>query len=766
MSTNEHDPLRDDALGTHPVPARRSALLGPQDTGWTDLAEFAGPAEPQTPTIRPSVYLHGLRRHWMLSTFLGVLFAGMATVAVWLLWGPSYTASAYFQVKMSDDPLVFPKTGKEYNPFNQGAYEIYKDTLAQRVTGANVLTNAFDKRVIVGGQETKAGQLPSVQWADKWGDPIVWLQKELSVAFPGDAEIMEISLTLDNPDEATALVNAVVDAYQKEVLDAEVAERNDRLSKLDDIYIKNSGAVRAKENERDVLMKQVKANDPETLMLRQQVALRQFGDLQNQHSQAKMAMENAQRDLTVQEDLLAQLAITPIPGLDVEEYIFTNPKMRQLAAELTTQLMAQNQARSFARPDSSSAYADKYTAELSMIESEIRKLEVDAEQKIREKKQIEIQAEIGKLKIQVAALSDQVQRLAADVQKREDDMDVLTAKSIDLEISQREIERLNVVVDTVHAEREKLRVESQSERRVRNLQRAQAPTTQSKLGIRIALTVLAAIAGLCAPVACITWWDTRAERINTPADVSRGLGLTVLGSIPTVPARIIRQLGSPSKRHRAWHLRLTESIDGIAARLLRQADAAQTRVILISSAASGEGKTTLATQLAMSLARNGRRTALVDFDLRRPAFDKVLGLPLEPGVSEVLRGQSETGEVVHQTGTNNLHVVTAGRWDRSALTALANGAAGRLFDALRTEYEFVVVDAAPILPVADTRFVSQHVDAVILSVFRDVSRAPKISAACEILEAFGVGNVEAVVTGAADNLRDRDVRYEASGLPA
>ncbi|MHC4177678.1 MAG: P-loop NTPase family protein, partial [Planctomycetota bacterium] len=103
--------------------------------------------------------------------------------------------------------------------------------------------------------------------------------------------------------------------------------------------------------------------------------------------------------------------------------------------------------------------------------------------------------------------------------------------------------------------------------------------------------------------------------------------------------------------------------------------------------------------------------------------------------------------------------------DRHALTALANGAAGQLFDVLRTEYEFVVVDAAPILPVADTRFVSQHVDAVILSIFRDISQAPKIEAACEILEAFGAGCVEAVVTGPTDDLRDRDLTYKAS-VPA
>ena len=68
--------------------------------------------------------------------------------------------------------------------------------------------------------------------------------------------------------------------------------------------------------------------------------------------------------------------------------------------------------------------------------------------------------------------------------------------------------------------------------------------------------------------------------------------------------------------------------------------------------------------------------------------------------------------------------------------------------------------AAPSLTVADARFVSRHVDTVVLSVLRDVSEAPKIQAACEILAAFGVPSVEAVVTGSSDNVYGKRAGYE------
>jgi Mrp family chromosome partitioning ATPase len=84
---------------------------------------------------------------------------------------------------------------------------------------------------------------------------------------------------------------------------------------------------------------------------------------------------------------------------------------------------------------------------------------------------------------------------------------------------------------------------------------------------------------------------------------------------------------------------------------------------------------------------------------------------------------------------------------------------------LRAEYDFVVVDTSPILPVADARFVSQHVDSVVLAIFRDISKAPKIQAACEILAAFGVQTVEAVVTAPNQNSYGKHLEYESS-IPA
>ncbi len=169
-------------------------------------------------------------------------------------------------------------------------------------------------------------------------------------------------------------------------------------------------------------------------------------------------------------------------------------------------------------------------------------------------------------------------------------------------------------------------------------------------------------------------------------------------------------------------------------------------MILVTSATSGEGKTWLATQLAMGLARAQRRTVLVDFDLRQPALDAALGLPLGPGVCEALRGHGEITQMVQPTDTEFFSVVTAGSWNRQVLPALANGSIAPLLKQLRESFDFVIIDSSPLLPIVDARLLCQHVDSVLLSVLRDVSEGDKVLAAQEMLDAFGVAHVDAVVT--------------------
>jgi len=180
---------------------------------------------------------------------------------------------------------------------------------------------------------------------------------------------------------------------------------------------------------------------------------------------------------------------------------------------------------------------------------------------------------------------------------------------------------------------------------------------------------------------------------------------------------------------------------------IRKARLEQHSVIMISSALAGEGKTTLASQLAVSLAASGQRTVLVDCDLRRSVLHQLFEAKLQPGLSEWLSGRADVISVIQPTGIDNLSLVAAGRRNESTLGQLAGDEIEKVFQTLRTGFDFIVVDGSPVLPVVDARLIGQHVDSVVLSVLRDVSCAPRISAACEILKSFGIPLLGAVVLG-------------------
>jgi len=181
--------------------------------------------------------------------------------------------------------------------------------------------------------------------------------------------------------------------------------------------------------------------------------------------------------------------------------------------------------------------------------------------------------------------------------------------------------------------------------------------------------------------------------------------------------------------------------------LLRAAAREPTQVLLISSATNREGKTTLASQLAASLARAGRRTVLVDFDLRHPALHQLFEQPLEPGVCNILADEIDAASVVKRTPVGNLWMIAAGRWDEQVPQLLAQDGVKQLFDVLRNEFDFVILDSFPILAAVDSLMIAQHVDGVTLSVLNEVSRADNVYTAYRKLVAFGVRVLGTVVSG-------------------
>lgn len=161
----------------------------------------------------------------------------------------------------------------------------------------------------------------------------------------------------------------------------------------------------------------------------------------------------------------------------------------------------------------------------------------------------------------------------------------------------------------------------------------------------------------------------------------------------------------------------TEALRGLRTSLLLSRGGAPPQTILVTSSIAGEGKTTLSVNLAILLAKHGKRVLLVDADLRRPTLHRVLGRSTAVGLSSLLTGQAErqlSAETVQIDGISGLEAICAGPVPPYPSELLGSEQMRLLVAGWRKEFDFIVLDGAPILPVTDSVIVSEMADTTLL----------------------------------------------------
>jgi capsular exopolysaccharide synthesis family protein len=197
-----------------------------------------------------------------------------------------------------------------------------------------------------------------------------------------------------------------------------------------------------------------------------------------------------------------------------------------------------------------------------------------------------------------------------------------------------------------------------------------------------------------------------------PAEPSAASGALPVGELSTTPEVCplpeLVCVAAPSSPA-AEHLRTIRS------RLLGVFKEHGYRSLLVTSPGRGDGKTLTASNLALLLAAEiGRRVLLVDGDLRKPAVHRLFGVTQAPGLSDVALGRVGWTNVVVQAPWNGLSVVPAGTPVGSTAELLNGPAAREFFQEARAAFDFVVIDAPPVLPVADAMVLADLADAVLL----------------------------------------------------
>lgn len=206
------------------------------------------------------------------------------------------------------------------------------------------------------------------------------------------------------------------------------------------------------------------------------------------------------------------------------------------------------------------------------------------------------------------------------------------------------------------------------------------------------------------------------RKIRSSDAVQNATGLPILGTIPsdkrltnnrsllpTTPARKDREGWATSEAFRQLRTNLTfANVDDPA------------RVLVITSSVAGEGKSSLAANLAIAIGAAGRPTVLVDADLRRPVQTELFGLPSGAGLTDVLAGAADLEDVLQEGAPgSNVYLLGAGRTPPNPSELLGSQAMRRLLERLAQDY-MVIVDSPPTLPVTDPSVLAKSADGVVI----------------------------------------------------
>jgi len=157
------------------------------------------------------------------------------------------------------------------------------------------------------------------------------------------------------------------------------------------------------------------------------------------------------------------------------------------------------------------------------------------------------------------------------------------------------------------------------------------------------------------------------------------------------------------------------------------------RSFVVTSAAPGEGKTTVAANLALSLAQTGASVVLVDADLRKPTLAKVMGVDGSVGLSNLLVGLVELDDVLHRWGDHDLFVLPAGRIPPNPSELLGAAEMKSLVEELSTRHDYVIIDSPPVLAVTDAALMSRTVGGTIVVFGVGVARRNDVVATLDAL---------------------------------
>ncbi len=652
------------------------------------------PAGASASAFSPQDILRAIKQRIFLILFVWLFLCGVTVggTYLWMKHYPSFRAQAQVWV-ISPRPQM-PYTLQEIDVSPDVQERILQDQAIQAKSD-EVLRQVL--------------QDPSVQ-ATAWyrsykvedrPQMLIDLKEKLEVVPYKGTSYLLISMSCRSSNDLREIVNAVVDKYVS-LADVQARARyNEQLGKYRD--------------EGETLKKQIAEKTQEKMRL----LARELGGVPGV-TQGLNVVAEALRSLTVEAARLESekyqlqamndtlqsagaknLAISPQMRMMIESDP-TIVNLRNMLGQLqqTRRLMTQSlgpKHRQVVELDSQIAAIEQQLEEEQAIKiDQVRQYEVDS-------------AQMAYLNATQADL--RIQERLMDYKEQQKDLDRQLATLQAIEEERQKLERR---YDMVEEYRQMLELMLSQSRTIRvQVSSASRPIEMSlpRWELNVPIGVLL---GLVIAVGLALLLELSDTSVRTPRDIVRHINIPILGTVPDTDDEEVPIERVELAAHTAPQSMIAEAFRSIRTNLLLSAPAERQRTVLITSPKPEDGKTTVAANLAISIAQSGRRVLLIDTNFRRPMIHQVFGGGPREGLSNALVGQAKLADLVRKTALPNLDVLPSGPIPPNPSELLSSSYMRDLIAQAVDRYDQIILDGPPVLLVSDALVMAGMLDGVIL----------------------------------------------------
>lgn len=744
MNADEH--RRDEPNSNALTPHRRGYPGYPGYPGYA--SQPSGPEGGQW-QINATLVVGALRRWWPIALPVALMLAAGINAFLWLTFEPQYKAFTRVRFKARPEAVLGQwRSGAEADEFvaNQMA----------------ILTSDMVLEPVL--KHPDIARLPEIQQAS---DPVAYLAGGLDVSSIGRSEYYEISFTGPDPRHAALIATEVTRSYLAVYNDVEDQQVQNLVRILTQEKERRERQVERLENQLRELVAQAGVAQGELppevfsgddgavpLLLRPQAAIpRNIASLQTQRAAAEIDLLMAKERLRSFQE---QMENTPIevPEEVIEAQLMKHPsvaaQMARIAAAKTQLAEVQNRVteKDPAKNPVLRRYAEAVAHEEKLLEdvkNSVREMVVEElkqqEAQRREDMLRSLQAQVDNLTLTLDVLTKKAEEEVAAIKH-------LTSQTLmDIEFTRLELYYARTTLQTINSRLTAIDVERNAPSRVEAIL-AEARVPNKPIAIApVKPMAVGTAASLALPFILAILWEIRVRRIDNAGELEKAAQMPVVAEVAHLPVRVRHGAGANGAKRDLWLFE--ESVDTLRTCLSLSAAATDLQVVVVSSAASREGKTSVAAQLAISVARaTGEMTLLIDADMRSPDQHSVFDIEREPGLVDVLHGRARLDEAVDTSWSHNLHVLPAGKLDTSPHKLIVRGGAmQKLLDEARQTYRYIIIDTPPLLAASESLVIARYGDATLLCTMRERSRVYQVRLACRRLQEVGAKLAGVVLNG-------------------